>query len=251
MPVKTKFINIFSGDVAAIVSVTLRASATHERDTITVRDRMVARLYFDAYRALPSEHFEVKAFYPAINQTAILNYGNSKGTTPMDLSHIYAERQISQVSTNRRLVAPEPNVIPVDGSVSFIVVETIRDIIDAPKSAILLFPSDKFELLQCIVDYADQFDFVPYVLSGLPSADYDQQFESRTFTLERVSYTSLVNELLETARIQKSLAASQETVFEKEKKQYTRSSGSVKELSNVRVAGKPDDVEPSDSSLEL
>lgn len=144
-----------------------------------------------------------------------------------------------------RLVAPEPHVIPESGVIAFAVVESIKDIVGLPNNTVLLFSPDKYDLLECFSKYSDLFGCTVSVLSGLPAADYDAQFDSKTFALERTAYESLVNELIEASRNKAMLEDEGRTSYDKERSQFTRRNGSVKELRGITIAkpGAPDKVE--------
>lgn len=165
----------------------------------------------------------------------------------MDYSKLFPDSKPKKDAPDlaSRLVAPEPHVIPESGVIAFAVVETIRDIVNLPNNTVLLFPPDKYDLLECFSKYSDLFGCTVSVLSGLPAADYDAQFDSKTYALERTAYESLVNELIEAARNKVMLEEEGRTSYDRERSQFTRKDGSVKELRGTALAkpGAPDKVE--------
>lgn len=200
--------------------------------------RANARTVMEMFKKVPSEIAVVLAYYPKLKHSVLLNADLFSKDKDMDLSHIYANRDEAKASALPiRMVAPLPGIMPDDSVVKFVTIESIKDVLDADERAVLLFGPDQQELLQCVVDHPALFDFNPMVLSGVPTADYSAQWESATYSLERVAFASLVNDLVERGRVASALADQNTTPYEKEKKQYTRKDGGVKELKDVRIAG--------------
>jgi len=213
---------------------------------VVLSGSIAARAALDHLRSIPLDLAIVSVLYPDLATSTVINRPTPQGNQ-MDLSHLYTEREDKRADVPRRLIAPEPNVIPEDGVVSFVVVETIADVLAAPLQSVLLFAEDKTTLLECLVEYAELFGFIPFVLSGLPTADYNAQFESKTYSLERVAYPTLVNEVIEAKRVRDALISENESSHDRERKQFTRRDGSIKELTGTRLAGAPDAIEPADA----
>jgi len=174
----------------------------------------------------------------------------------MDLSHIFTEQQLGNKSDAipLRLVAPTPLRIPESDIVTFVKVETIKDVIHADPKAVMLFDDTQEELLSVVCEHPNVMGFNCLVLAGLPTAEYSAQFDSRTYMLERVSYASFINDLVERKRVAAALADESKTAYAKEREQYTRGNGHVKELRGTSIAGakplpgEPDSEEDAEAS---
>lgn len=211
------------------------------------------RDFLNAVRSIPFDAVTVTVTYPRLHRSVIINQNlvQPEKELFMDLSHLYADRPVTKIDAlPQRMLAPLPNVVPEDSIVTYTTVETLKDVLDAPPQAVLLFAEDRMELLEVVVAHPQLVGFTSYVLSGLPTADYNAAFESKTYTLERVAYPSLINDLIERKRTAEALADERATPYERERRQFTRKSGGVKELTGVRIAGQPDQEEDADAGAE-
>lgn len=164
----------------------------------------------------------------------------------MDLSDMFETKKAPAADLPVRLLAPLPNVMPDDPSIKYCQVIDIASVQASPPQSVLLFAESDYELLEVIVDHPVLFGFNGMVLSGLPTANYDAQFESRTYTLERVAHATFVNEVIEYARVEAALKDENATSYERERAQYTKANGSVKPHTRHRSVGAADAVEPDD-----
>lgn len=206
------------------------------------------RVMLESLRTLPAQAVHVSVFYPSLNRTVILNdtCNQIKKAYDMNLDLVYGKKPTEEKEQlPERMLAPLPQTVPEDGVLTFVTVETMADVISAPKHAILLFGEHSLELLEVCVAHPRIVGFNPFVLSGLPSANYSAQFESKTYPLERVAYVQLVNDVIERRRTESAVRDEKETPYEKERRQFVRADGSTKELRGVRIAGRPDETDDS------
>jgi len=139
-----------------------------------------------------------------------------------------------------RLVCPASSMVPTDGLMEFMAVEKLEDVLRESKpNAVLMFREDQRDLLKCYVEYSKLFGTEPVVLAGVPGIDYTAEFDSDTWSLRRVTYHSMVNDLLEANRRDTAMQAevkhnSQEA---RERAAYTKKSGHVKEFNAFKAPG--------------
>nr|QYF49780.1 MAG: hypothetical protein [Sichuan farmland cysto-like virus] len=132
-----------------------------------------------------------------------------------------------------RLICPNLETVPEDSLLDFESVETLEDLfLSRPNNAVLMISNENLEILKCWVQFQTLFDREPVVLTGVPSATYSSEFESEVFSLSKVAYHSAVAELIEAVRREESMTEAEKTdsIYAKERAQFTRSNGKVKEF---------------------
>lgn len=235
-------------DDAGKLTATVTVLRNPRSDNVTdhVFGSAACRAVMNVFRAIPPGLAYVSAFYPDLNRRVIINHPPLGA--PMDLSNIYSEREDDKTSAlPTRLVAPAMHVVPADSLISFAQVETIADVLAAEPRSVLLFSESALELLAVVVDHPVLFGFNTMVLTGLPTAEYSNQFESKTYSLERLAYATFTNELVEATRVAAALKEEGKTPYEREREQFTRADGSVKAFAKHSLAGAPDKVEVDDA----
>lgn len=144
------------------------------------------------------------------------------------------------------LVAPIGNSVPEDGILTYVTVDTFKQLLDVPAGAVVLFHKDQESMLATYASQDVLFGVSVSVLYGAPGSDYDRWFEEATFEKKKISYAPLVSEI----RISKEVDAAKRaneprSVVEKEESQYRRADGSVRYDEKLTTAAK---VEASDDS---
>lgn len=192
-------------------------------------------------RHIPNEVASVYLSLPVAARTNHLNAG-----VTMDL---YSQlKQNEDVVADRpiQLVSPRPNSYPDDGLLKFVAVESISELVNGPGPAVVLtFDRDNEELLNMVVEYGRHFGFDPVVISDLPGCEYFMEFERATYPLKRVSYHSVVADILEESRRINSLSEQEResSIIKKEEDRFVRKSGDVKELTKFTTADPAEETE--------
>lgn len=137
-------------------------------------------------------------------------------------------------------VAPSPRELPNDGFMSFDVMVDIYSFRAQPERTCVLVPEEGFVALSVICDNPSIFGVRLVRLEGLPGADYSVAWDSVTYALERISYNALVSEMSMVLEAESALAASKMSIHDKEKAQYTRNNGTVKDNTNFELADDED-----------
>lgn len=230
-----------------VAIVTISGPAKRHAHDVLINNSHDCRRVLEFAKNLPFDLALATVTYSDLKKTVVLNIPQNIKDSCMDLSHLFAKRLIAEAELPRRLIAPLPSLVPEDEIIAYTTVETIADVMSAPANTVLMFSDSNHDLLDCIVQFSALFGFDPKVLSGLPTADYDAQFESRTFKLDRVAYPTIVAELIFAKQQDAELTYQNRSVNDKEKEQYTRSNGSVKELKGFVESSEVDVAD--DSSL--
>jgi len=143
------------------------------------------------------------------------------------------------------LISPLPNPVSDDGFLQYKTVEKLSDVTASPGTGtVLCFNDDETgkQLLKCLTEFPDLFDFSPVVLTGVANAEYSTNFESATWAFEKLGYHSVIADAVEFKRRKELLdAESKNPGYEKERSRWTRSNGNVKELTKVGVRGVVED----------
>lgn len=233
-------INLYDADGDRLVATVLICDIekTHSHSEFFGPQRCSSVL--EGVKALDPSRYAVSVYYTDLGVLTSPNRAFVQpGTkTMLDLDSLFPRQDVvNDVKTLPvRLVCPAPNIVPVDSLVKFVLVETVADVLACPSNAVMMFPDDKLELMQCMVEYKQLFGFVPHVLSGVPSSDYSVKWDSYSYSLERTAYESLINDLIEASRNASLLSDESKTNYDKEKEQFTRKNGTVKELKGTSLA---------------
>lgn len=126
------------------------------------------------------------------------------------------------------LVAPNPDKLPDDGMLQYVVVASVYDFKTLPDRSVALFDPAAFDVLKLAVENASLFGLSLQCLVGLPSSDYSVDFEGIVWPIEKIAYAPFISEmsLMLDVRLQEELAS--ETTYDAERRQYVRDNGSVK-----------------------
>lgn len=133
-------------------------------------------------------------------------------------------------------VAPKPREIPNDGFTRYDVLTSIYQFQDAPERSCILVNDEDIPVLKVVCDNPSIFGLHLIRIEGIAGADYSPEWEAATWALDRVSYNALVAEFSMVAEAEQALKARDATVHDREKEQYTRANGSVKDNTNFELA---------------
>lgn len=145
-------------------------------------------------------------------------------------------------------VAPSNDKSPDDGVLTYSTVETLFDLANIPDRTVVLFRNDQTQTLKCVCDNSVLFDLELRVLTGLPETDYNADFESAVWSLDKVAYLPFLSELRLATEIEDQRAANQMTAYDREKVGYTRKSGAVKAHANFEAVVAEGEGEKADDS---
>lgn len=125
-------------------------------------------------------------------------------------------------------VMPFDGVTPDDGLLKYAQVTSVYDFQNIADRTVVMFDEKDFDVLSCVVANQGLFNLNLVVLVGVPQADYTVTFDGIVWSLERVSYAPFLSELSIALEAEKQRVSSEENQYDREKKHYTRASGSVK-----------------------
>lgn len=140
-------------------------------------------------------------------------------------------------------VAPISDTSPDDGVLSYSTVENLFDLDKVPERSVVRFRPDQMEMLKCVCDNATLFGMELRAMTGIPETDYSSDFDSVTWSLDRVAYLPFLSELRLAAEMDDQMKAIDETAHDRERASYVRKSGKIKEHANFEVH------DPESSSL--
>lgn len=139
------------------------------------------------------------------------------------------EEELDRSSFQILLVAPLGTVVPDDGILRYVTVDSFRDVLNAESGSVILFRQDQGAMLSVLSGNADALSVDVQALFGVPGAEYTRWFEEATFSRPRLSYGPLVSELRESANLNKIQEDNRvKTVSERETARRTRGDGTVR-----------------------
>lgn len=143
------------------------------------------------------------------------------------------------------LVAPLGVSVPDDGVLTYVTVDTFKQLLDTPEGAVVLFREDQAQMLTTFCRDSDLFGRSVKVLYGAPNSVYDRWFDEAVFEKQKVSYAPLISEIRIAGDVEAvKRANSSQSVVEKEEQQYRRRDGSVRFDERIGTAdGLSDDSE--------
>lgn len=109
------------------------------------------------------------------------------------------------------LLAPVPDV-NVESRIPMFTVVEISDAIKAIADDVAVITIEPGRTLQCMIDYADLFGVDFAVLQGFPGAIYSEAFNQQTWSLDRVSYDTLIADVVASERVE-ALKKSEDSVI--------------------------------------
>lgn len=168
----------------------------------------------------------------------------------MDIESVVARQDVKRVldESERKIVfvMPSTGSLPDDGVLVYSVLESIYDWKSTIPGSVVQVPSDKIDLLVLTVENQIVFGVSLKALTGVPTADYDLPFDQAIWSLDRVSYAPLLSELALDLEVERQTEIANETQHDRERRQVTRSDGSIKEHTTFALAG-ADDSELDDA----
>lgn len=139
------------------------------------------------------------------------------------------------------LVAPNPDELPDDGVLTYVVVTSVYDLKDVKEQSVLLIDVETdAELLDLIQQSGPLLGISTRVLVGLPTAEYSRRFDELTWQSERVSYAPLLSEYSIRRQVDDQTRIRNMTAHDHERAQYTRGDGSVRHDRTIVLASAMD-----------
>lgn len=163
----------------------------------------------------------------------------------MDLNREFQRTKTDRVDSQLRkiLVAPAGLTLPDDGILSYVEIANVFDLRDIADNVVVLFRPDSYPVLKLLCENSQLLGFEVAALVGLPATEYTADFESVVWALDKVAYAPFISELRLSIDMQSRIQAESASVYDTERKQITRSNGTVKpHLADV--------ASTSDSSLD-
>lgn len=165
----------------------------------------------------------------------------------MDLNRALADYQIAakmkeadEAGIRILLVCPANDELPDDGFLAYSVGADVKALLAAPDGGVLVFDEHHSRLLRMLIEYQDEFTCRVKVLEGVPDVTYAPWFSSATWSQDKVSYAGLLSEMsIAESALEKDDGS--KTTYERERDQFTRANGKVKDQDNFRLAGGHED----------
>lgn len=194
------------------------------------------RSLIDWLRNAPSEYVVVHAVYPQVSQEVV----HFNRRDEMDLTK-YVEDMESKgqpaEDVKTLFVGPSTGELPDDGVLSYVTAESLYDLKDVPNRSVVLFHPSKYAHLALAAENTKLLGLRLLALSGIPGMEYTADYDRVTWNLERVAYHTLVNDIRVASEVEEALAAQNMSVHDREKAQFSRHDGSVKDMTKFDVAG--------------
>lgn len=143
------------------------------------------------------------------------------------------------------LVAPNPDKLPDDGILNFVVIEDFFDFADVPSHSVALVRPEFYPLLKLLAENAPLFNLEVRTLVGLGNVEYTVDFEAATWNLERVAYAPLLTDLRLEKNLADQLKAESASVHDVERSRSYRKDGTVKPHDAEVRSTRSDDVDDS------
>jgi hypothetical protein len=138
-------------------------------------------------------------------------------------------------------VAPAPSLLPDDGILSYVKIESIYDFSDLADRTVALISEQNFKMIEILATNPTMFDITPLSLEGIPDSDYSAEYNSVTWNVDKVSYQTLVADIRHAIEVDATIAASKKGVYDQERSQYERKDGAVKSFEKFSV-GEDEDI---------
>jgi len=134
------------------------------------------------------------------------------------------------------LVMPHTPELPNDGVLEYVSAESVYDFGKLEPGVVVQIATDKYDVLKLVADNQILFGVQLRVLSGVPGADYDTEFDQVTWSLERIAYAPYVSELALEIEVEKQGKLDSASQHDRERAQFTRADGTVKPQTAFSVA---------------
>lgn len=202
-----------------------------------------------AMRLVPMKNACVFLHVEAVGLFSLLNQNPQFGEFQMDIfNQLHAHVDVAAVNP-LLMIAPSSATVPEDGMLVYRTVESLGDLLVAPKAnEVVLIRDDQLDMLKCLSEYTPLFGVDVILVSGLPGTTYSPEFESVMWDKPKVAYHSVVNDLIEAQRRQTDTAADVKgsTVYGKEQQTFVRKTGNVKVFTDFEESPSDDEIVDSD-----
>lgn len=137
--------------------------------------------------------------------------------------------KLDRTGFQQLIVAPLGTSVPEDGLLTYVTVDTFKDILNTADNSVILFREDQAELLAILASNADALAVNLRALYGIPSTEYDRWFDSATFNVAKMSYAPTISAIRE-ANVVNDLRVKEQpkSTHQNEVARRTRSDGSTR-----------------------
>lgn len=160
-------------------------------------------------------------------------------TTAQELLSL-PEEEIEDVKLKVLFVAPAPREVPQDGTLKYDVLTDIYDFSRFDARSCVLIADDVLEIVELVTKHPVMFGVRLIRLEGVPNANYSVEYDAAVWNADRVSYNALISEINMVKEAEEAAALGSMTVHQREKQQYSRADGTVKDNTNFVLS---DDAE--------
>lgn len=211
---------------------------------------------FRTLKVLPREILKVDVRYIGLGFEEFVPLTQYQGYL-MDIQAALADHEDAQLSNSKEtkeaskmlFVAPISENTPDDGVLLYSTVESLFDLAAIPDRTVVLFRPDQTPMIKCLCDNPTLFDIELRALTGIPETDYSTEFDSVTWSLDRVAYLPFLSELRLASEIGAQLEVETQTDYDREKAVYTRKTGLVKEHKGFLLPSEGEDNPADDSEV--
>lgn len=140
-----------------------------------------------------------------------------------------SDNGIDRSDFQQLIVAPIGSSVPEDGLLSYVTVDSFKDILNAANNSVILFREDQAELLAVLCTNADALAVDLRAMFGIPSTEYDRWFESAVFNVAKVSYAPAISAIREATMVDELRAKdAPKSTHENEVVRRTRADGTTR-----------------------
>lgn len=145
-----------------------------------------------------------------------------------------------------RLIMPFNGQLPDDGVLTYRQVGSIQELATHGEDEVLVFGESEQELLEVYTKYSHLFQVDVKNLIGHPAGDYQPWWDSKTWQLDKVSYSAYLSELALAQAAAREKALREESVHDRERRQVSRADGTVRPVTKFDAHDVPADLDYPD-----
>jgi hypothetical protein len=146
-------------------------------------------------------------------------------------------------------VSPAGDDLPNDGTLNYVTLASVYDFKSYKEGDVVVVADEFVPELKCVVDNSGLFAVVLRVLTGVPNASANTDFDHATWKLEKVAYAPFISELSLQREVAQQEKLATESRHDRERRQFTRADGTVKAQTKFDLAG-PEPVVGGDEKLD-
>lgn len=154
----------------------------------------------------------------------------------LDLENAEFQDGIEILDLKPLFVAPAPSSLPDDGVLQYVVITSIYELDSIEPRSCVLVADDMFASIELAVANPSIFGVRFACIRGLPGSAYTPEFDSSVWNTQSVSYNALISELNMVIQAEEATRIGSMSVYDKEREQYTRANGTVKDNTNFTLS---------------